>query len=142
MKSSKPRRWLGVGVVVAALAGSAAAVVANGATTRDDVTAFAPAPPAVAPFCDTLPCVFITTEDKGLQSGREMLKSATPASDCPEAKAAYEDAGYPIGGFDGPCPTSDQLKNIPPPDLDGFARFRQVYEETADQLPVSAEGSR
>lgn len=139
MKSRSMKRWYTIGVAVAALAGSATAVVANGATAESDVTAFAPATPAVAPFCDTLPCVFITTEDKGLQSGREMLRAATPASDCPEAKAAYEEAGYPIGGFDGPCPTAEQLKNIPPPDLEGFAEFEDVYEETADELPSSTE---
>lgn len=56
-----------------------------------------------------------TRQASGLATfGEELSKSAIPASDCPEATAAYEAKGYEVGGFIGAgCPAPSSLDSIP-----------------------------
>lgn len=132
MKRGSLARLLLTGAVVASLAGSVLAVVANGADETTDVSNFAAAPPSLQRFCDTLPCMFVPTQDFGLTDGRELVANATPASDCPEAKEAYEAAGHKIGGFFGPCPTAEQLRDIEPVDLDAYALMAHYAQEAGE----------
>jgi hypothetical protein len=104
------------GFVLLALLGGAGTVAASGSGSDPvDPTNVGRASGVLQPFCSTAPCDFIATDPpQGLTSGRKLVASATPASDCPEAAKLYEAAGYNLGGFIGPCPTAQQLKEIVP----------------------------
>jgi hypothetical protein len=129
------RRRTGVlagAVVLLALLGGAFALVANGSTSDPvDPMNVGPAPEVMQPFCDSAPCDFITTDpSRGVTPARELVASATPASDCPDAAKAYEAAGYKLGGFIGPCPTAEQLKEIVP-------NSPAMYQLNANEMEAS-----
>lgn len=75
-------------------------------------------PKALRPFCDAMPCSFITTKKwEGAKTGYELNKLTTPASECPDESAVLEELGYTnLGGFTGPCPTAKQMEHIEPND--------------------------
>ena len=107
---------VGLGCFAMVAAGSEDAVVAP--APQDLVTGEAQGD--LARFCDVAPCTFIATDPpKGL-SGSESLKpggSSTPLSTCPGAAEVIEAKGYympAFGGFEGPCPTDEQLQAISP----------------------------
>jgi hypothetical protein len=56
----------------------------------------------------------------GPTGGEQLAATGIPASDCPEVKAVYEAAGYPVDAFTGSCPTlaeaRDHVKGIDPAD--------------------------
>lgn len=81
-------------------------------------TTSAEVPDELKPFCDAMPCTFITTKKwEGAKTGYELNKMTTPASECPDQAAVYESLGYTnLGGFTGPCPTAEQMENIEPND--------------------------
>lgn len=79
-----------------------------------------PATGDLARFCKEVPCTFITTDTSGGLRGAETLEPgglATPLSECPGAAESIEAKGYYLpsfGGFEGPCPTPEQLADIKP----------------------------
>lgn len=130
MRYRTSKRLAILGVLASAAVGSALAVsTTSGAEPVVDVSAYAPAPEQLQPFCETLPCLFVPTEDFASTSGRELLSSATPASECPDARAIYENAGHKLGGFFGPCPTTAQLQDIKPVDLAWYEKMARAHEQ-------------
>lgn len=69
----------------------------------------------LAEYCEQVPCTFITTDGSLGETGG--TESSTALDECPGAAEAIEEKGYympAFGGFEGPCPTAEQLEQIKP----------------------------
>lgn len=98
-----------------------------------------PAEGALKNYCAVVPCTFISTATTaGISSGDDLEPggSSTALSECPGAEAVIEKKGYYMpgfGGFDGPCPTEEQLLDIPP---------YTERDALIDELAVAPPGER
>lgn len=65
-------------------------------------------------LCQTDLCSFVTTQQFDSTTAGDLVSSATPIDNCPEAAAAYGTVGREVSGFFGPCPTAEQIDDLHP----------------------------